>query len=145
MGKGHRAGRMGEEIRRIISELILRELKDPRIVENLVSISAVDVSSDGSYATVFVSILGFGTSGYATDEQKADVLAGFNKAKGMIRSEVGHRLKVRHVPELTFKIDNSMEYGSHMNEVINSLGIKHDEEPEEKDINSEIDDILKEL
>lgn len=146
MGKGYRAGRMGEEIRRIISELVLRELKDPRIRDNMVSISAVDVSSDGSYATVYLSILGFGNGGFATEEQKADVLAGFNKAKGMIRTEVGHAMKVRHVPELTFKIDNSMEYGSHMNAVINSLGIKHDEEDAaEKSIESELDDILKDL
>ncbi len=147
MGKGHRAGRMGEEIRRIISQLLLKEIKDPRIRDNMVSISAVDVSSDGSYATVYISILGFGKNAFATDEQKEDVLAGFNNAKGMIRSQVGHSLKVRHVPELTFKIDNSLEYGCHMNEVIESLGIKHDEEEPagEKDREAEIDDILKDL
>ena len=147
MGKGYRAGRMGEEIRKIISELLLREIKDPRITGNMVSVSAVDVSGDGSYATVYLSVLGFGSSGFASDEQKAEVLEGFEKAKGMIRREVGHALKVHHVPELTFKIDNSMEYGCHMNEVINSLGITHDsdEVTEEAAAEAELDDILKDL
>ncbi len=121
MGKGYRAGRIGEEIRKIISEMLLREIKDPRLTENMVSVSAVEVSGDGSYATVFVSILGFGNDGFATDEQKAAVLEGFDKAKGLIRREVGHQLQVRHVPELTFKIDTSMEYGSRMEKLIDSL------------------------
>lgn len=121
MGKGYRAGRIGEEIRKIISEMLLREIKDPRLTENMVSVSAVEVSGDGSYTTVFVSILGFGKDGFATDEQKASVLEGFENAKGMIRREVGHRLQIHHVPELTFKIDSSMEYGTKMDRIIDGL------------------------
>ncbi|MBO4725710.1 MAG: 30S ribosome-binding factor RbfA [Firmicutes bacterium] len=121
MGKGYRAGRIGEEIRKIISEMLLREIKDPRLTESMVSISAVEVSGDGSYATVFVSILGFGEGGFATDDEKTSVLEGFENAKGLIRREVGHRLQIHHVPELTFKIDNSMEYGAKMERIIDSL------------------------
>ncbi len=137
---------MGEEIRRIISNLLIKDIKDPRIRENMVSISAVEVSSDGSYATVYISILGFGKNSFATEEQKKDVLAGFDKAKGMIRGCLGHEMKVRHVPELTFKVDNSLEYGAHMNAVLDALDIKKDEpETEEKDHSAELDDILKDL
>lgn len=56
MSKGYRQGRLGEEIRRIISELLIRGLKDPRL-SAMISITAVEVTSDGSYATVFVSVL----------------------------------------------------------------------------------------
>ena len=56
MGKGYRQGRLGEEIRRIISEMLLRELKDPRLSENMVSVSDVEVTADGSYATCYVTV-----------------------------------------------------------------------------------------
>ena len=57
MGKGYRQGRLGEEIRKIISSMLLRELKDPRL-SAMISITAVEVTSDGSYATVYLSVLG---------------------------------------------------------------------------------------
>ena len=57
MGKGYRQGRLGEEIRRIISEMLLRDIKDPRLQDAMVSLSAVEVTSDGSYATCYVTIL----------------------------------------------------------------------------------------
>lgn len=55
MGKGYRQGRLGEEIRRIISELLISGIKDPRVAEHMISISGVSVTSDGSYATCYVS------------------------------------------------------------------------------------------
>ena len=58
MGKGHRQGRLGEEIKKILSGLLLKELKDPRL-SSMISITAVEVTSDGSYATVYISVLGF--------------------------------------------------------------------------------------
>ncbi|MBQ2846401.1 MAG: ribosome-binding factor A [Firmicutes bacterium] len=57
MAKGHRQGRMGEEIRKIISDLLFKGLKDPRL-SAMISITAVEVTSDGSYATVYLSVLG---------------------------------------------------------------------------------------
>lgn len=57
MGKGYRQGRLGEEIRRIISELLISGIKDPRVAEHMISISGVSVTSDGSYATCYVSVL----------------------------------------------------------------------------------------
>ena len=143
MGKGYRQGRLGEEIRKIISELLLREIKDPRLTENMVSISAVEVTGDGSYATVYLSVLGLGSEGYASDEQKEAVLAGFRQAKGLLKREIGRQIKLRHIPELLFKIDNSMEYGSRMSRLIDSLGIEnYRDEDEEKD---EIDKLLEDL
>lgn len=142
MGKGYRQGRLGEEIRKIISELLLREIKDPVLTENMVSISAVEVTNDGSYATVYISVLGFGVDGYADNEKKDEIIAGFKRAKGMIKREIGKSIKLRHIPDLIFKIDNSMEYGSKMSRLIDSLGIENYSNDEEKD---EIDKLLDEL
>lgn len=143
MGKGYRQGRLGEEIRKIISEMLLREIKDPRLQGSMVSISAVDVTNDGSYATVYVSVLGTGNGGYASDEEKEEILIAFKKAKGLIKREIGKQVKLRHIPELLFKMDNSLEYGSHISNVINSLGIENYKDEEEK--LSEVEDILKDL
>lgn len=148
MGKGYRQGRLGEEIRKIISSLLISGIKDPVLLENMVSVSAVEVTSDGSYATVFISILGFGKNGFATDEQKEAVIAAFNRCKGLIKKEIGKKIKLRHIPELIFKMDNSLEYGMHMNQVISSLGIenyKDDDAEEVSALDAELDDIIKDL
>ena len=123
MRKDYRQGRLGEEIRKIISELLLREMKDPRF-SGLVSISGVEVTSDGSYATVYVSILGSEES--KREEEQANVLAAFKSAKGLIKKEIGRQVKLRHIPDLIFKPDNSMEYGRHITKIINSLDITDD-------------------
>lgn len=127
MGKGHRQGRLGEEIRRIISDLLLRELKDPRL-SAMISITAVEVTSDGSYATVYLSVLGMGAAGEEAERQQADALEALGKARGFIRKEIARQIKLRHVPELIFKIDRSMEYGRHISKIIDGLDIRHDEE-----------------
>lgn len=123
MGKGYRQGRLGEEIRKIISELLLREIKDPRL-SGMVSISAVEVTSDGSYATVYVSVLGLSSSAEASEQEKEDVLAAFKSAKGLIKREIGRQIKLRHVPEVLFKMDTSMEYGRHITKLIHDLEIE---------------------
>jgi len=148
MGKGYRQGRLGEEIRKIISTLLLNGIKDPVLLENMVSVSAVDVTSDGSYATVYVSLLGFGKDGFASDEQKEEILKAFGRCKGLFKKEIGKKIKLRHIPELIFKMDNSLEYGMHMNQVISSLGIenyKNYDEEEVSALDAELDDIMKDL
>ncbi len=123
MGKGYRPGRLGEEIRRIVSDLLLREIKDPRL-SGIVSISAVDVTEDGSYATIYITKLGSKASEETSEEEKNDVLAAFRSAKGLIRREIGKQIKLRHVPDLVFKIDQSLEYGRHISKLIDELGIE---------------------
>ncbi len=127
MSKGYRQGRLGEEIRRIISELLIRGLKDPRL-SAMISITAVEVTSDGSYATVFVSVLGPSSDEEKAEEQQKEILAALGSAKGFIRREIGRQIKLRHVPDLIFKIDKSMEYGRHISKIIDELDIKHDGE-----------------
>lgn len=127
MGRGYRQGRLGEEIRRIISEMLLREIKDPRL-SGLVSISAVEVTSDGSYATCYVLVLGSDPAQEATKEEKDEVIKAFNSAKGLIKREIGHQIKLRHVPDLIFKIDTSMEYSRHISKIIDNLGLEKEDE-----------------
>ncbi len=111
---------MGEEIRRIMSDLILRELKDPRI-SGMVSITAVDVTADGSFATVYLSVFEQGLSEEEMANVQEDVLEAMQSAKGFMKREIGKQIRVRHMPELIFKIDKSMDYGRHMDELIDKV------------------------
>ena len=126
MGKGYRQGRLGEEIRRIISDMLLRDIKDPRLQSAMVSLSDVDDTADGSYATCYVTILSVGNDPEEKKRQEEDVLSGLRSAKGLMKKEIGRQIKLRHVPELIFKLDTSMEYGRHISEVIDKLGIEHE-------------------
>ena len=138
MGRGYRQGRLGEEIRRIISEMLIHGVKDPRL-SGMISLTGVEVTSDGSYATCFVSILGLNQNQEERQKEAEDVLAGLNSAKGLFKREIGRQIKLRHIPELIFKIDESLEYGRHISEIIGTLGIENYQSDEEVD-DEEIDD-----
>ncbi len=123
---------LGEEIRKLISNLlILGKLKDPAF-SNMVSVSGVDVSGDGSYATVYVTALSFDPAKGIDEQTKKEILNAFGKCKGFIRTEIAKNIKLRYAPELIFKFDNSFEYGAKMDALIDSLDIKP-AEPEEED------------
>lgn len=133
MGKGYRTKRLGEEIKRIISQLLLTEIKDPRLAGRFISITDVEVTSDGSYATCYVTVMAC-IQGEKTidvddskksEDEKAEVIEGLKHAAGLMRTEISKKLSIRHVPELIFKIDNSMEYGNHIEKMIRELGEKN--------------------
>ncbi len=126
MGKGYRQGRLGEEIKKLVSSMLLRELKDPRL-SGMISISDVDVTKDNSYATCYVTVLTASQDEEAVRKEEEQVIEGLDSAKGLIRKEIGKQMKLRHAPELIFKIDRSMEYGRHIDEVIKKLGIDDEE------------------
>lgn len=107
-----RINKINEEIRRELCA-ILREVKDTRI-PMMTSVVAVNVTNDLSYAKVYVSVMG-------TEEEQKKALEGLKSASGFMRREVGHRLSIRHTPELIFAIDHSIEHGAHINEVLHSL------------------------
>ncbi len=117
MGKGFKQGRLGGEIQKIVSQMIIKDLKDPRI-EGLISVTDVEVSGDGSYATIFLTC-------FSTPEEKEkkekDLLEALEHSKGVIKKEIAHKVKVRHIPELRFKIDKSFETGSHIDELISKI------------------------
>ena len=113
---------LGGEIQRIIGDMLIRgELKDPGFKDKMIGINGVDVSGDGSYATLYITALSFTPGEEFSEEEKQAVLKAFDKSKGFIRSEIGKQIKVRHVPELTFKFDTSYEYGLKMDKVLDSL------------------------
>ncbi len=117
----HRMGRTTEDIKRELTA-IFRELKDPR-VQGLISIVRVDVTSDLSYCTVYISAMG-------GMEQAKQAVAGLKSAAGFIRHELGARLELRHVPELTFRATDSIEYSANISRILNDLRSDKDDKPE---------------
>ena len=89
----------------------------------MISVTAVEVTSDGSYATVFISVLGMDSDEEKAEASNREALDALNSAKGFIRREIGRQIKLRHVPELIFKLDRSMEYGRHISKIISELDI----------------------
>jgi len=96
-----RSERLGELILTEISDLLLRDIKDPRI--GFVTFTRVQVSEDLRYAKVFASILG-------SEEEKARTLAGLTSAVGYIRRHLGRSVRLRYTPEVTFLLDESLEH-----------------------------------
>lgn len=107
-----RVSRVAESIKKEMSQILQQELKDPRI--GFVTVTGVDLTNDLSQATVYLSVLG-------EDEQKASTLAALGRGSGFIRSELGRRIQLRHVPELIFKFDSSIEYGSRIEQLLDEL------------------------
>lgn len=97
-----RLARLRELFKEEISVILQREMKDPRI--GFVSVTDVEVSPDLRHAKVFVSILG-------DREAKAKTMAGLASAQGFVRTELGRRIRLRRMPELLFKLDESIERG----------------------------------
>jgi ribosome-binding factor A len=103
---------VADEIREIMAVLLLRELKDPRI--GFATITGVDVTSDFKYAKIYVSVLG-------TPEEKRDTMAALTSSRGFVRRELASRMTIRFVPEITFKLDESIEHSDNINRLLNEL------------------------
>ena len=121
----HRIESTTEDIKRELTA-IFRELKDPRVAQSFLSIVRVEVTNDLSYCTVQVSAI------EGLDRAK-EAVKGLKSAAGFIRRELGHRLKLRHVPELIFNATDSIEYSANISRILNSLDIPEDKEDEEND------------
>ena len=107
-----RPERLAEAIKKEVSELLTEELKDPRI--GFVSITSVEVSKDLRYASIFASVFG------EPAERKASLEA-LQKAQGFIRGELAKRIRLRYTPEITFKLDESIERGSRLIALMNEV------------------------
>jgi ribosome-binding factor A len=119
MGKV-RSNRISEEVKRELANIIQMELKDPR-VRGLLSITGVQVTGDLRYAEVFVSY-------YGSKEEQKEVLETLKKAAGFIRNELGKRVRLRFVPELIFKADNSMEHGAKISAILTQISREEEED-----------------
>lgn len=116
--------RMNERIRAILSELLLREVSDPR----LQSVTVTEVSLDGElmYADVYVNALG-------DESRQKEVMQGLERANGFLRRELGKRIRTRNTPELKFHWDATLEYGERINQILDNLDIPDDDEGNEDD------------
>jgi len=101
--------RLGELLREEVSRIIREEVKDPRL--GFVSLTEVEVAPDLRQATIFVSVMG-------TPEEQRGNLAALESAAGFIRHRVGRDLRLRHIPELTFRLDRSLERGARIFELL---------------------------
>lgn len=110
----HRIEKINGQIQRELSLLILQKIKDARIRESNVSITQVKATPDLKSATVYVSVFG-------DESQKKGVLDVLNHASSFLRSNLGHTVKLHSVPALKFELDNSVEYGMHIESILSDL------------------------
>lgn len=104
--------RTNEDIQRTLSTL-LREVKDPRVQQGIISITAVDTTGDLRYSKIYLSVLGL--------ENEKEFLKGLRSASGYLRRELGGALSLRYTPELIFQLDKSIEHGSNISKIINEI------------------------
>ena len=115
--------RTNDDIQFVLAHL-LRQVKDPRVNQgSLISITRVDTTGDLRYCKVYVSILG------EVDEK--EFKKGVKSASPWLRRELGIALNLRYTPELIFELDKSIEYGAHINTVLESLNISAEDEDED--------------
>jgi ribosome-binding factor A len=116
-----RAERVGDLLKEELSELLLREIKDPRI--GFVTITGIRVSPDLRHARVYIVT-------HETDEGQQRILDGLESARGYLRGALGRRLRLRYIPDLSFCVDETMEEGFRIQEILKSLdtGSKPDEQ-----------------
>lgn len=106
--------------------LLLDGLKDPRVKSTMTSIVDVNVTPDLKYCKVFVSVLG-------NDEEKQATLQGLRSSASYLRRELAHIVNLRNTPELIFVLDDSIEYGMHISELIKKIHEKEDQHEAEDD------------
>lgn len=115
-----RARRVGEQIQKEISALLVKGLKDPRI--GFVTITAVEVTPDLHLARVYYTVMGSG-------QVRRDTAAGLKSSTSYLRRELGRRLRMRYVPDLVFTYDASLEYGNRIESLIQQI---HDRQPDDQ-------------
>ena len=115
----NRLARTNDDIQRVLSEL-LRNVKDPRVQQGMISVTRVETTGDLRYAKVWLSVYGL--------KDEKEFRRGLKSASGWLRKELASSMNLRYTPELVFELDHSIEYGAHINELISSLDIRQDEE-----------------
>ena len=115
----NRLARTNDDIQRVLSEL-LRNVKDPRVQQGMISDTRVETTGDLRYAKVWLSVYGM--------KDEKEFKRGLKSASGWLRKELASSMNLRYTPELVFELDHSIEYGAHINELISSLDIRQDEE-----------------
>jgi len=115
-----RTRRIEEEIRKTLSILLLEQVKDPRIGQ-LVSIVRVELTKDFRFAKTYVSIFG-------NEEEKKNTMDGLLNAAGFLRKGLGVSLKIRHIPQIQFKLDTSIDHSIHVAGILKKISQDRAEE-----------------
>ena len=115
----NKLARTNDDIQFVLSKL-LPQVKDPRVQQGMISVTRVETTGDLRYAKVWLSVLGM--------KDEKEFKRGLKSAAGWLRREMGSAMSLRYTPELVFEIDHSIEYGAHINDVLNSLDIRRDED-----------------
>ena len=113
-----RVNRVAEQMKKELGDIIHQKVKDPRI--GFVTVTDVEVTGDLQDATIYISVLG-------SDKEKEDTLKGLSKAKGFIRTEIGQRIRLRKTPEIEFKFDESIAYGSRIESLLTQVKNENEE------------------
>ena len=123
MANSTRMGRINDDIQLALSSL-LRQVKDPRVQQGMISVTRVETTGDLRYAKVWLSILG--------ELNEKEFKRGLKSCGPWLRRELGASLNLRYTPELVFELDHSMEYGAKISRMIEEIeeSEKHDEEPD---------------
>ena len=112
-------GRMNDRIHQILSQLLLREISDPRLLG--ITVTEVSLDPELMYAKVYVSAMG--------DESREEtVMKALGRARGFLRREVGKRVRLRNTPELHFQWDHTLESADRINQIISSLDIPDEDD-----------------
>lgn len=114
----NRVEKAASELKKIISDIIQKELKDPRI--GFVTVTGLDLTTDLQQATVFFSVLG-------DKQQRQDTLEGLTHSAGFIRKLVGANIKMRYTPQIIFRLDESWDSGERIDKIIDQIHKKTDE------------------
>ncbi len=113
-----RSERVGDQMKQEIADILMRKIKDPRI--GFVTVTDVEIADDLRNAKVYVSIYG---------EDKKTPLKGLESAAPFIRSELGRRMRMKFMPELLFRYDNTVERGAHIMELLRTIEEKEKKDP----------------
>jgi ribosome-binding factor A len=113
-----RSEKVAEAIHEEVSALLVKGIKDPRV--GFVTVTAAKVTDDLSLATIFFTVIG-------NDEEKKAAEVGLNSAKGFIRRELGKIMRLRHVPDLVFRYDKSLDYGNRIDGLLRQIKSMEDE------------------
>ena len=121
--------RINGEVQKALSEIIRSELKDPRI-HPMASVVSVQVTPDLKYCKAYVSVL-------ADEEKAADTIRGLKSAEGYIRTQLAKKVNLRNTPEISFVLDQSIEYGVNMSKLIDDVNKSSKEDKDDEDDKTE--------
>jgi ribosome-binding factor A len=120
----NRVERISEEVTKELA-MMLRDVKDPRVSQTMLSVVRGEVTNDMRWCKVFLSALG--------DYDQKELKKGLKSCSGYLRRELAHRLRLRYTPELVFVLDDSIAHGAHIAAVLNTLDSPEDDPEEENE------------